>query len=37
MAITSQLAQLFLKMQSEMAAFSILSDIYMKNTNANRR
>ena len=36
-AITSQLAQIIYKMQSEMAAFSILSDIYIENTNANRR
>ena len=35
-AITSQLAQITYKMQSEMAAFSVLSNIYMKNTNANR-
>ena len=33
MAITSQLAQIILKMQSEMAAFFVCDDIYIEKTN----
>lgn len=32
-AITSQLAQIIFKMQSEMAAFSVYIDIYIEKTN----
>ena len=32
-AITSQLAQIIYKMQSEMAAFSVCIDIYIEKTN----
>ena len=32
-AITSQLAQITYKMQSEMAAFSVCIDIYIEKTN----
>ena len=33
LAITSQLAQIIYKMQSEMAAFSVCIDIYIEKTN----